>query len=336
MHQLSQTLSRGRMLGRSIVCFPGTLPTSLPPTPYYDSLMSSVHDNRFFYSKNSWRHRTYPSNTWSANWFFMLGLALTGGTLCGWYLDSRVTAASKLYDHHFFCADCGKLNGTDKYNVNYMRTRCCHCGEGLVLFGRKYYATKEGTKFLAGYFDPTGVFAGLLRVGDGIASRDASAIVLGSLSIATLGLSNKVYSQEISDSLNQVKTIEELKNVLMEGLTAPTNNKMSAYHLYDYLTDEDFQQIIDTIDCVSTSNTVDTRAFRAVLASAGVVAASTVTVPFDFLKATGAVLIGGIKTVAEGGDFDSNCDEVMDSMGGWSTKQVFDAGQEFVEGEEGG
>jgi len=262
----------------------------------------------------------------------LLGLALTGGALCGWSLDSRVIAASELYDHHLFCADCGKLNGTDEYDVNYMRTRCCHCKEGLVLFGWKYYATKEGTKFLADYFDPTGVFAGLLRLGDGIASRDVSAIILGSLSIATLGFSNKVYSQEISDSLKNVKNIEELKTLLMEGLMQPTNNKLSAYHLYDYLTDEDFQQIIDTIDCVSTSNTVDTRAFRSFLAACGTLTLAPVTVPYDGAKASVSAVGGFFVTVFKGGSYGSNCDDIMDSMGGWTTKEIVNDFQDYVDG----
>ena len=265
----------------------------------------------------------------------MLGLALTGSTLGSSYLDSQITAASELYRHHFFCANCGKLNGTNKQDVTYIRTGCCHCKASLVLHDANYYEVKKGAITSMKFIDRTGVFSGIVLVGEGFASADLASIGEGCLSLATLGISSCKDAKEYKEFLEKFKETQRIgsfiKDIRGQLVKYPPDNQRSAYQLYDDLTDEEFKKIVNSVDCVSTSNTVNTRAVRAGVASTVFVTASVVTVPYDAGKATFAFFAGGIKTIVNGGSMDRNCDDIVDDMGGWTTKKVWNAGQDFVD-----
>ncbi len=322
------------MLSRPVEILPENLPPSLPSALYHNSLTSSKANNRLFCSKNSSRYQTYHSNRLSDNWLFMLGLALTGSALGSSYLDSQIAAAAKLYPKHFFCAECGKLNGTKKKNVTYERTNCCHCKASLVLYDANYYEAKQGAIASISYIDKTGVFSGIVLVGDGLASADAASIAQGCLSLATLGLSKSLNGKDFKEVVVGFQKTQNIGSFIRaiggKLVKFPPDDEKSAYQLYDDLTDEEFEQIVNSIDCVSTSNTVDTKLVRAMIMSPLCVTASFFTVPYDIGKGTIALLGGGLDTLVYGGNYAKNCDDLMDDMGGCTTKELWVAAQDIV------
>lgn len=261
----------------------------------------------------------------------MLGLTVVGSMFATHLLDAHVWASPDIYKHHFICASCYRLNGTNEGSLNYMRVLCYNCGKNLVIFERSFYQAKEDLKTAFGFADPTGVLSSMVTIVDGAAAGNLSSIAKGSVSLASVGISHKLGldKSKIDNTLRTMDIIEEIFEHLKAQKEA---SEMSVHHLYPYLDEEDVMEVINNrIDCISYCKNTDTRLVRSTIAAVDTVGLSLITLPFDFLKATTAMAAGGAKTIVEGGNFGENCDEAMDDMGGWTTYQVATALQKFVD-----
>lgn len=307
------------------------------PQPMRPLIIRMQQQRKIFstYANPYTRHFSQQYSTYHRlpKWCFMLGVTVAGSMVATHSLDAQVLAYPKIAKHHFICDYCYRLNGFNKDEVNYVRTRCYRCGKNLVIFEKSFYKNKENFKTVVGLIDPTGIVSGAVKIVDGATAGNLSTIAAGTLNLVSLGISEKlgVSKKMTSNALKLMELREWIVNQLKKEARA---SKMSVYHLYPDLDKEDVMKVINSIDCISHCKDTDSRLVRSLVATVDTVALSVVTVPFDLLKGTIAMLAGGVKTVAEGGNLEKNCNDEMAKMGGWTTGELISALEKFVKNAE--